>query len=192
VLILPSKAAGPGGSGSCFHNRHQDDLASDPAAALSRLCGGDGLERVVVDGLHEAVTEDIQRHAEGSNVFAAGGPLLRLCAGGPIIDQRTIRNHILTAIDRNIGVDEVPVAIKMTHPKLRDLTAAAGDRILVTVPARPRIVQGAQPAVDTFFLLKGRLHAAKRGIVHQTVALALAARIFLERRRFESGGRFIS
>ena len=56
--------------------------------------------------------------------------------------------------------------------------------------AGPGVVDWPESLVDSIFLFKNSLCSAKGGIVHQTVALTLAAGILAECRCVESGGRF--
>src|SRR5262249_22081674 len=111
------------------------------APALPWLSSRDCLESVVVDGFHKAVSQHIERHAEGADVFAAGSAFLRLGADRPIIEERTIRNHRLTSIDQDVRVNKVTAAVLMSETKLGNLTCAASDRILMTFRTGTSVVK---------------------------------------------------
>jgi len=191
LLVFPSKAAHSGCS-SGFCDPHEDEFSPDPATALRRLGRGDILQGVVIDGLHKTVPENVQRHAEGPNVFTARCPFLCFRTDCSIIEQRTIRDHCLTPIDRDAGADKVAVAVSVAKAELSDLASAAGHRILMALRAGSGVVDWSKSLVDSIFLFKNSLCSAKGGIVHQTVAFTLATGIRAKGRCVESGGRFVS
>src|SRR5213075_367863 len=94
--------------------------------------------------LDETVAERAERHSQGVHVVRVVDVLLNARVGRPVVDQRSA------------GVWREDAVRKGTGPQLGDLTAAAGDRSLMALRARLRVVHGAQAAGDSVALLEGR------------------------------------
>jgi hypothetical protein len=60
----------------------------------------------------------------------------------------------LAIVDVDVGVDEVAMPIVAANPQLRYPTDSSGNRILVAISARPRVVNRTEPAINALLLLK--------------------------------------
>ena len=186
VLILPAEATDALGAGRRvgrvaarrLQHRHPYGLPVHLPAGSVDLVGGDVQERLVGDGLDEAVAERVQRRAEGSHLLRprdgaavaddARGvegrhALLRL---GPeergrarvlgryraVVDERAAgrvnelgRAHLRRRA--RVGAAHVAaVAVQVVAgPEFVDLADGTRHRVLVTLAARLRVVDGPQP-----------------------------------------------
>ena len=90
-----------------------DELSPDPAAALPWLGGRNGFKSIVIDCFHKTISKNVQRHAEGADIFAARRSFLGFGTDCPIVEQRTVCNYGLASIDRNVWVYKVAIAVAM-------------------------------------------------------------------------------
>src|SRR5262249_42782854 len=180
LLIFPAEPAYA--RDSCrFRDWDQNGFAANASAALSRLGGSDGFQRVVVDRLHEAVTQDVQRHSEGADIFAPRSALLRFCARGAVIHQRTAGNNSFPIVNRDVRIHEMPTPVVVTDAEFRDLADSARYRALMAVGTGPSVVDRSQPLVHAIFLFEGGLETAKGSVIHHPVAVTLASWIVRHR-----------
>src|SRR5207245_651006 len=79
-------------------------------------------------------------------------------------------------VDGDGGIHEVAVGVQMSYAQLRDLTDAAGHRILVTIGARFVVVYRAQAVSNSVLLLESVLVVGKSVACWLRQAVALAGR----------------
>ena len=97
----------------------------------------------------------------------------RVGADGAIVDEGAAADRVGPAGDRDVGILEPAVPSAMTDAQLRDLTRAPGDRVLVALAARLRVVQRPEPVVDLFHIVERRLIGLVGRVIHHAVALVV-------------------
>ena len=78
------------------------------------LLAGNGLQCVVVNRLHEAVSQSVQGHAESSNEFSMGKTLLRFGTHRSVVDEGAVRDIGLAVVDEDGGIHEVTRMVQVT------------------------------------------------------------------------------
>src|SRR6266446_6334044 len=162
LLILPTEATDPIVARSLQH-RHRDGLPADAALRLPALPGGNAEQRLIGHGFDEAIAEETERHAQGTNGLARGNALLDLLVGkgtaranGPVVDERPAGDDHGAAGDRNARVDEASLLIPMAGAQLGHLTDAAGCGVLMAFPAGLRVVERPKAVADLLDGVEGR------------------------------------
>ena len=91
--------------------RDGDGLAVNPAVGRTRLLGGDGQQRVVVDRFDEAVAQRVERCPQRPDILCCRHVFLRLGHDRTIIDEGASANVACAVVDGDGGVDKVAVRI---------------------------------------------------------------------------------
>lgn len=132
MLILPAE---PPPAGSPFERRHGDEFSLH----ARRLALADLLEREVADRLDEAIAQDIDGEAQGTDVVLRGEGLLSRGADRVLIDQRAQRDGLLPEIDERGGRDEIAIGVEMSGPQLGDRADATRALSGSGPPKAPRL-----------------------------------------------------
>src|SRR5215475_5320650 len=130
MLIFPAKAPDAELAGG-LQNGYLNGFALDQPVALPWLAPRDGHQRCIVDRLDETVTQRVQRSAQCAGGLRKRDMLLRLRAGGAIVDERAAGNSILAPVDGHGRIDEISVVIAVAYPDLGNLTGRSGHWVLM-------------------------------------------------------------
>ncbi len=98
MLIFPAETSDPRLAGS-FEDGNLDGLSLNYAAADVRLVAGNIQQRPIVDRLDEAVSQGVEDGPERANVLGIRHVLLRLRAGGAIVDEGPAGDRARAVID---------------------------------------------------------------------------------------------
>jgi len=191
VLVLPAEAPNAILSRRLQHG-DGDGLAVNLAVGSTRLLGGDGHQRVVVDRFDEAVAQRVEHRPQRPDIFRFRHMFLRLRDHRAIIDEGTSADAARAIIDGNGWIDKIAVGIRVADAQLSELAGTAGDRVLVTVGASPRVEDRSKPGIDVVCQFENLLveSEAVTGRFRDPVANAARARILDECRGIEASGRF--
>ncbi len=134
-------------------------------------------QRLIGDGFHQTVAQQVEGPARRANGLGVGHPLLnlgvrerRVRANGPIVDERATGNGNGAARDRDVGVAKPPIGSQMTHPQLGDLTRSARGGVLMALAAGLRVVEWSQAIRDLFHLVEYLLIGLVDGVIARAVA----------------------
>src|SRR5713101_6097819 len=152
LLVLPPESAATDAISSLEH-RHLDEL---PLHAEG-LGVGDGDEGVAVDGVHEAIAQDVEGRAEGTDFIAPQHAFLEPRVDGAIVDERPA------------GVFDEVETVEMAGAQLGDLADAAGDGVRVTIPAGRRVVDGAKALGQGLLFLEGAPVRVEHRLVDEAI-----------------------
>src|SRR6202166_4398973 len=147
MLIFPAEAAHAHLSRR-FHNGHIENLAADFPMRRFALLFGKINERLIGNGLNEAIAQKIQRQPECADRLGLWNAFLNFLvrkrpigANGAIIHQRAASNDLCSVSDWDVGSAKAPVRSLMTDPQFRPLRRCARHWTLVALGAGLRIVQ---------------------------------------------------
>ncbi len=169
-----------------LEHRHLDDEAGDAPVGRAALPFRVVAQEVVVDRFDESVAEDVHREAERAHRLAVGDALLDLVVGvgavradRAVVDQRAPLDEGLAPRDRHARSLEAAARVAMAGAQLRDLAAAAGDRILVALAARLRVVERSESVRDRLDGVEFVEIVLERRRVGEAVALPVEAALRL-------------
>src|SRR6266699_925804 len=152
-------------------------LAADRTARRAALRARDLDQRLVGDGFHQPVAQQVEGRARGANRLRVGHPLLNLGirergvgTNGPIVDERATGDDNRAPRDRDVGIAESPIRSQMTHPQFRDLTRSARGGVLMALAASLRVVEWSQAIRDFFHLVEYVLIGLVDGVIARAVA----------------------
>src|SRR5262249_34881542 len=128
-----------------FRNQHFDRLAADLSVRCLALFLADLDQRFVGNRLHISIAERVGSDARRAYGFLPRYALLNLGANGAVIHQVPILDDLRSVIDRDLRILEPAVRVEMSHAQLGNLAGGSGDRRLVTLAARLRIVEWPEP-----------------------------------------------
>src|SRR5581483_6936553 len=174
-----------------LEQRHLDSFAVDSTSADLGLSGRDGLQCRVINRLHEAISQRIERGAQGADVFRRGYMLLSLWSDGPIVHNRAPGDTGGAIIDRDGRIHEITVCVPMSDAQLRELARSAAHWILMTLGAGTPVVHGTEPGAH---IVKGFVNLLIQGVriaggFRDAVAGALGAGFLNERGSIKAGWR---
>ena len=137
MLALPSKTADTHAAIGFEHGNH-----NGIATHGLRLFGAKGEQRTVGYRLYEAVAQGIRRNTESPGVILRGDLLDDIGISCPRMDERAAQ-----------GLKELAVFCA-PGSKLRHLTGAAGDDVLVALPTALRVIRGTESVLNFLNLLE--------------------------------------
>ena len=150
---------------------------------LFALLFGEVEESLIRDRFHKAITENIQRDAEGANLLGVRDAFLDFRAGkgairadGAVVHEGTPLDDLGAAGDGNFGIHKLAAGAAVTDAQLVDLAGTPGDGILVALAAGLRVVERPKALGDAVRFLELCLIRRVRGVIHQTVGLIVEAR----------------
>src|SRR5207245_7013753 len=138
-------------------------------------------QRLVGDGLHQPVPQQVEGSAQRANGLCVGHPLLnlgirerRVRTNGPIVDERATGDGDGAARDRDVRVAELSIRSQMTHPQFRDLTRCAGGGVLVAFAPGLRVVEWSQYVRELVHLVDYVLACSVALVLYRSVAPVFA------------------
>src|SRR5215472_1381576 len=191
MLILPAEAA-DAGLARRLEDGNLDRLPVNPPLAGRALSRGNVQQSTVVNRLHEAVSESVERGAQSPDVLGDRYVLLCFRNDGTVIENGAPLDGRGTVIDRDHGIDEVAVFVVMADPQLRELARSAAHRVLMALGTRASVEDGSQSrgyiVLRLVDLLISREGVARR--LREAIAGAFGTWMRDQRRSVKAGRRF--
>src|ERR1700731_3923605 len=181
MLIFPAEAAHAHLSRR-FHDGDIENLTADFPMRRFALLLGKINERLIGNGLNEAIAQKIQRQPERADRLGLGNAFLnffvgkrRTRANGAIIYQRAASNHLCSVGDWDFGSAKAPARPVMADPQFRYLRRAAGPGTLVALRAGLCVVQRSKTVTQLLDSLELHLVSLVRYIINRAVAFVVKA-----------------